>query len=141
MSKSGEDSALLAALQFDEHGLIPAIVQDQRSNKVLTLCHLNQEAIQKTLQSGFVHVFRAQQGRVMMKGEQSGHRQRVDRILIDCEGKSLLLRVTQQVAACHRGYFSCYHRAYDRVHRDLRFVEDPVFDPYLVYRAGPEEGN
>ena len=134
MSDQAHIASLSDMVRFDEHGLIPAVVQDQRTNKVLTLCYLNQEALEKTLATGFVHVMRPEQGRVMMKGEQSGHRQRLDRILIDCEGKSLLLRVHQSIAACHKGYFSCYHRAYDLNHHHLRSVEDPVFDPYLVYR-------
>src|SRR3990167_4349988 len=95
-------------LKFDSQGLIPAIIQDQKSQKVLTLCYMNDIALEATLEKGFIYVFRRSQNKLMMKGETSGHTQAVKEFRVDCEGKSLLFLVQQKVAGCHKGYLSCY---------------------------------
>ena len=122
----------LETIRFNEQGLVPAIIQDAASKQVLTLCYLNREALEKTLAEGEVYVFRRSAGRLMKKGEKSGHTQQVRAISVDCEGKSLLIEVAQQVAACHAGYFTCYfrQRAQDG---SLRTVGERVFDPSKVY--------
>src|SRR3989338_7258907 len=95
-------------LKFDAQGLIPAIIQDQKSQKVLTLCYMNEIALKATIEKGFIYLFRRSKNKLMMKGERSGHRQTVKEFRVDCEGKSLLFVVEQKVAGCHKGYFSCY---------------------------------
>ena len=124
--------ALLDVLHFDEQGLIPAVIQDVRSKRVLTLCYLNREALERTLREGKVYVFRRSQSRVMLKGETSGHIQLIKEVRVDCEGKSLLLAVQQRVAACHAGYVSCYFRIIGR--DGLVTMGRRVFDPKAVYR-------
>ncbi len=125
--------ALRRALRFNEQGLIPAVIQDAKTRQVLTLCYLNEAALRKTLATGTVHVYRRSQQRVMQKGETSGHIQRIHEVRVDCEGKSLVLLVRQQVAACHAGHFTCYFR---RVGKGgtLTTVGKRVFDPAAVYR-------
>lgn len=122
----------MGVLQFNDQGLIPAVIQDAATNQVLTLCYLNRAALRKSLATGLVYVYRRSQQRLMLKGETSGHIQRIREVLVDCEGKSLVLRVSQRVAACHAGYFTCYFR---RRTRDgmLRTVGRRVFDPAAVY--------
>jgi len=120
-------------LNFDERGLIPTIIFDARDNQPLTLCYLDRQALEKTIQSGMVHVFRRSRGRVMLKGETSGHTQRVIDILVDCEGNSLAIKVEQKVAACHTGYYSCYYRRYNPETDDLETTAERVFDPEKVY--------
>jgi phosphoribosyl-AMP cyclohydrolase len=124
--------ALIEQLKFNEKGLIPAIVQDYNSGKVLTLCYMNKEALQRTLEEGKVYVFRRSRNRLMLKGETSGHIQIVKELFIDCEGNSILLKVEQKAGACHAGYFTCYYR---RVNKGgaLEVVEKKVFDPEKVY--------
>lgn len=124
--------AFIQQIKFNEKGLIPAIIQDYNSGKVLTLCYMNQEALQKTLDEGKVYLFRRSKDRLMLKGEKSGHMQILKEVFIDCEGNSLLLKVEQKVAACHVGYFTCYFR---RVKKDgtLEIVEKKAFDPKKVY--------
>ena len=119
-------------LKFDAQGLIPAIIQDERSNKVLTLCYMNEIALKATLEKGFIYLFRRSQNKLMMKGETSGHTQAVKEFRVDCEGKSLLFVIDQKVAGCHKGYFSCY---FEKVTDDGgRTVTDPlVFNPEKVY--------
>ena len=92
---------LQSVLQFNDQGLIPAVVQDVKTKQVLTLCYLNREALDKSLKGGKVYVFRRSQNRLMLKGETSGHIQVIKEVRVDCEGKSLVLLVSQKVAACH----------------------------------------
>lgn len=117
---------LTDSLIFDERKLIPAVIQDDVSGQVLTLCYMNREALDRTLETGLVHVFRRSAGRLMMKGETSGHTQTVKSIYLDCEGKSLLIRVDQKIAACHKNYFTCYYREYDRATGELTIQGKPV---------------
>ena len=124
---------LFKALSFKD-GLIPAIIVDDEGGEVLTLCYMNEEALRATLQSGQVHVFRRSKGRVMLKGETSGHTQSVREVRIDCAGNSLLIRVLQKAAACHTGYKTCYYRRYDAKSDALQATGRPVFNPDDVYK-------
>lgn len=119
-------------LKFDSQGLIPAIIQDAKTQKVLTLCYMNEIALKATLEKGFIYLFRRSQNKLMMKGETSGHTQAVKEFRVDCEGKSLLFVIDQKVAGCHKGYFSCY---FDKIEKDAsRTTTDPlVFNPEKVY--------
>lgn len=125
-------TALVRKLTFNDQGLIPAIIQDAKSRKVLTLCYLNRAALKKSLATGTVYLYRRSQKQLMQKGVSSGHIQLIREIRPDCEGKSLLVRVTQKVAACHAGYFSCYFRRLKG--KRLVIAARRVFDPAKVYR-------
>lgn len=120
---------MISELKFDDKGLIPAVIQDDESGTVLTLCYMNQEALDKTLETGFVHVFRRSAGQLQMKGGTSGHTQTVKSVAIDCEGKSLLVRVDQKVAACHKNFFTCYFRVRDPKTGKLVIEGEPVSEP------------
>jgi phosphoribosyl-AMP cyclohydrolase len=120
-------------LKFDDKGLIPAIIFDAGTNEPLVLCHLDREALARTLETGFVHVFRRSKGRVMLKGETSGHTQRVVDILVNCESTSLAIKVEQKVAACHAGYYTCYYRRYNKEADELEIQGERVFDPKKAY--------
>jgi len=123
---------LLKELKFQDE-LIPTIIQEV-DGQVLTLCYMNRAALEATLRTGQVHVFRRSQGRVMLKGETSGHTQQLREVRVDCEGKSLLFKVEQRVAACHAGYRTCYYRRYVSEGDTLQICEERVFDPDSVYR-------
>lgn len=124
--------SLIQQLKFNEKGLIPAIIQDYKTEKVLTLCYMTREALQKTLEEGKIYLFRRSKNKLMIKGETSGHIQLVKEVFVDCEGNSLLFRVEQKVAACHAGYFTCYYRRVDKDGK-LTTIEKKVFDPKKVY--------
>ena len=124
--------SLLDVLHFDEQGLIPAVIQDAKTKRVLTLCYLSREALKMSLKTGKVYLFRRSQNRLMLKGETSGHIQTIQQVLVDCEGKSLVLLVRQRVAACHAGYFTCYFRQLTPSGR-LKTIGRRVFDPSKVY--------
>ncbi len=124
---------LLTNLKFDDKGLIPAVIVDVTDNRVLTLCFMNQDALEKTIETGQVHVFRRSKNRLMLKGETSGHTQSVAEVFFDCEGKSLVIKVRQKVAACHAGYMSCYYRKYNDKTDNIEIIEEKVFDPEKTY--------
>ena len=126
-------SRLLRLIQWNAQGLIPTVIQDARTKQVLTLCYLNRDALQKSVATGMVYVFRRAQGRLMQKGETSGHTQQIREVFVDCEGKSLVFQVSQRVAACHAGYFTCYFRRLTKTGR-LVTVAHRVFNPLTVYR-------
>jgi phosphoribosyl-AMP cyclohydrolase len=119
-------------LNFDDKGLIPAIIQDDASGRVLTLCYMNAEAIEKTLEEKKIYVFRRSKGRIMIKGETSGCVQTVKSVFVDCADNSILFKVDQERAACHKGYFSCYFRKIDERGEEV-IEEKRLFDPGEVY--------
>lgn len=124
---------IIEILNFNEKGLIPAVIQDEETKKVLTLCYMNKEALEKTIEEGKVYVFRRSKNTLMLKGKRSGHIQLVKSVFIDCEGNSLLIKVEQRLAACHAGYFTCYYR---QVSQDgsIKVIEEKIFNPKEVYK-------
>lgn len=125
--------SLIEKLNFDEAGLIPAIIQDYSSGRVLTLCYMDKEALEKTLKERKIYVYRRSKERVMLKGETSGCVQTVKEIAVDCAENSLLFRVEQDRAACHEGYFSCYFRKINDKGEEV-IEEERLFDPKDVYK-------
>jgi len=91
-------------------GLVIAIAQDFKSGEVLMVAFTNKEGIQKTIETGKVHYFSTSRNKLWLKGETSGHVQRVREVLIDCDGDAILFKVEQEGAACHEGYRSCFFR-------------------------------
>ncbi len=130
--KSEAFQKVKSQLKFAADGLIPAIIQDQASGKVLTLCYMNELALQTTLEKKFIYLFRRSQNKLMMKGEVSGHVQAVKEFRIDCEGKSILFIIEQKVAGCHKGYLSCYF-AKANESGSFEATDKKVFDPEKVY--------
>ena len=124
---------LLKLIKFNDKGLIPAIIQDEKSGEVLTLCYMNNEALAKTLDEGKIYVFRRSKNQLMMKGCTSGCIQKVRSLCIDCEGNSLLFKVEQVKAACHEGYFTCYFRRVDKK-GNVTTLGERCFDPKKVYK-------
>lgn len=96
-------------LDFSESELIPVVVQDWQSLKVLTLAYVNSEAIKKTVETGFAHYYRRSFGRVMKKGVTSGNLQEVVEVLVDCDGDAVLFLVKPKGPACHLGEETCFH--------------------------------
>lgn len=92
-------------------GLIPAIIQDYKSNEVLMLGYINKKALQKTLETGWVYFWSRSKKRLWMKGEESGNRLKVKEILKDCDEDSLLIEVELiGTNVCHTGNKSCFHQ-------------------------------
>jgi phosphoribosyl-AMP cyclohydrolase len=112
--------------------LVSAVVQDAASGDVLMLAHMNRDAWEQTLATGYAVYYSRSRGRLWKKGEQSGHVQRVREIYVDCDGDAILLKVDQVGAACHEGFESCFFRRHDD--GQWRIVGARIFDPKTVYR-------
>ncbi len=122
----------LDQLKWDDKGLISVIFQDYQTGEVLVLGYMNREALQRTLETGKVHLFRRSHGRVMMKGETSGNVQLVKELWLDCDADAVVMKIEQVGgAACHQGYRSCFFRKL--VGGELRVEGEPIFDPKEVY--------
>ena len=108
------DRAAMDALKFDEHGLIPAVLQDWRDGTVLMVAYMNREAVEKTIETQIVHFWSRSRQSLWEKGAISGNRQRVREIFADCDQDTLLITVTPDGPACHTGETSCFfHRLSD----------------------------
>ena len=122
----------LDALKWDDEGLISVVFQDYESGEVLTLAYMNREALERTLDTGRVHVFRRSHGRVMLKGETSGNVQLVKEMWVDCDADALVMKIEQVGgAACHEGYRSCFFRKVEG--EAFTVAAERVFDPQEVY--------
>ena len=97
-----------ANLKFDEKGLIPAIVQDVKTNAVLMLAYMNEESLARTVETGYTWFWSRSRQELWNKGATSGHMQKVMNITYDCDGDTLLLKVEQTGSACHTGSYSCF---------------------------------
>jgi len=98
----------VSQLKFDERGLIPAIVQDYNTDKVLMLAYMNGESLSLTVETGYTWFWSRSRKKLWNKGETSGHTQKVMSITYDCDGDTLLVKVIQKGAACHTGNYSCF---------------------------------
>jgi len=96
-------------IQFN-NGLLPAIVQDNNSGKVLMLAYMNEESLKRTMESGTTWFWSRSRNKFWNKGETSGHFQYVKSIKIDCDGDTILIKVEQIGVACHTGSESCFYR-------------------------------
>ena len=121
--------------QFDNNGLIPAIAQDDRTGQVLMVAFMNAAALDETIQSGYATYFSRSRNKLWRKGEESGHRQKVRQILVDCDQDCLILKVSVDAGQCHVGYQSCFYRALkENSDKELRFIEEKVYDPKKAYK-------
>ncbi|RLB39808.1 MAG: phosphoribosyl-AMP cyclohydrolase [Deltaproteobacteria bacterium] len=114
-------------------GLLPAVVQDAATGRVLMVAYINQEAWEKTLETGEAHYWSRSRNELWHKGGTSGHVQKIREILVDCDNDTVLFRVEQVGgAACHTGYESCFYRRVD-ARGEATVTGRKVFDPRKVY--------
>ena len=125
------DLPALDQLKYDAAGLVPVVVQDASNGQVLMVAYANREALERTLSTGKVHTYSRSRGRLALKGESSRHFQHVREVWADCDRDVVLIKVEQDVAACHEGYRSCFYRKLD--HGEWETVGSPAFDPAAVY--------
>jgi phosphoribosyl-ATP pyrophosphohydrolase/phosphoribosyl-AMP cyclohydrolase len=121
---------MIENIKFNEQGLVPAIIQDVQSGQVLMMAYMNQESLQKTMATGHTCFYSRSRQELWMKGETSGHVQKVKQILYDCDADTLLIKVEQTGAACHTGHYSCFYRD-----AEGNEIEPAVFNPDQVYKA------
>ena len=138
-----EESNELAP-KFDENGLIVVTTIDSKSNEILMVGYMNQEALKKTIETKEAHYFSRSRNIIWHKGASSGYIQKIDEILIDDDQDALCIKVNigENGASCHVGYKSCFYRKIDLEDTEnkpgLEFISDEkVFDPNVVYGDVP----
>jgi len=121
--------------KFDDNGLIPVIAQDAKTGQVLMVAYMNQAALDLTIQTGYATYFSRTRRKLWKKGEESGHVQKVEQILVDCDQDCLLLKVIVDAGQCHVGYQSCFYRALKKDNsKELKFIAEKTYDPQKTYK-------
>jgi phosphoribosyl-AMP cyclohydrolase len=119
-------------------GLLPAIAQDAQTLQVLMMAWMNLEAYQETLASGYATYYSRSRKKLWRKGEESGHRQRVVQVRVDCDADCILVLVDQTGAACHEGYANCFFR--QATPEGLIVDQVRLVDPESVYKKRQAPG-
>ena len=120
--------------KYTADGLIPAIVREATSpGRVLMMGWMNRQSLAKTLETGLLHYWSRSRRELWLKGETSGHTQRLIRWFTDCDRDTLLFEVEQSSGACNTGYRSCFYQELDAAGGPKPVSEDRLFDPAKVY--------
>lgn len=122
---------VLDELKYDANGLIPAIVQEHGTGRVLMMAWMNKESLKRTLQLGQTVFWSRSRKEFWHKGATSGHTQKVKDIALDCDNDVLLIQVEQTGAACHEGYKSCFFRSI--IQGKLKVTEQRLVEPEKLY--------
>jgi phosphoribosyl-AMP cyclohydrolase len=122
----------IESLKF-EKGLIPVVIQDIEDGEVLMLAYMNKDSLTKTLKTGKTHFWSRSRKKIWLKGETSGHYQKVKEVYFDCDKDTLLIKVKQVKAACHKGYKSCFYRKLSKDGKSTKIVQKKIFNPQEVY--------
>src|SRR6202158_5339028 len=117
----------------DADGLIPAIIQEKSTGRVLMMAWMNRASLESTIATGKTHFWSRSRQKFWMKGETSGHTQAVKDIAFDCDGDTLLIQVEQIGAACHEGYQSCFFRSAQGPDGSFKTTEERLQDPGQIY--------
>ena len=120
-------------LKFNDDGLVPAIVQEENTGRVVMMAWMNEASLKLTIETGKAHFWSRSRQKYWMKGESSGHTQEVKDIAFDCDGDTLLIQVEQHGAACHEGYKSCFFRSINEGGA-FDVTEERLVNPDEVYK-------
>ncbi len=120
-------------LKFNADGLIPAIIQEQKTGRVLMMAWMNRTSLEKTVETKRTFFWSRSRQKFWMKGESSGHVQVVKDIAFDCDGDTLLIQVEQIGAACHEGYQSCFFRSIEGDGATSKVTEAQLETPEQIY--------
>ena len=96
-------------IKFDAQGLVPAVVQDAKTNAVVMLAYMNKESLKLTLETGYTWFWSRSRQELWNKGSTSGNLQKVVEMYYDCDGDALLVKAELNGPACHTGQYSCFH--------------------------------
>ncbi len=125
-------------LKFDAQGLIPAIIQEQKTGRVVMMAWMNRASLESTITTGKTHFWSRSRQKYWMKGEESGNTQTVKDIAFDCDGDVLLIQVEQNGPACHVGYQSCFFRSVEN--GGFKITEPQLQNPEEIYKKKSENG-
>ena len=121
--------------KFGPDGLITAIAQDAKTGQILMVAYMNQQALDLTISTSNAVYFSRSRKKLWKKGEESGHVQKIQQILVDCDQDCLVLKVTVDAGQCHVGYQSCFYRALEKSSdKKLVFVAEKTYDPEKTYK-------
>jgi phosphoribosyl-AMP cyclohydrolase len=123
--------SFIDGLKFNDNGLIPAIIQEEGTGRVLMMAWMNADSIRDTIETGKTHFWSRSRQKYWMKGESSGNTQQVKDVAYDCDGDTLLIQVEQIGAACHEGYRSCFFRSVKDGEGEV--TEERLMDPEELY--------
>jgi phosphoribosyl-AMP cyclohydrolase len=125
----------MVELDFEKgKGLLPAVVKEFQTGKVLMLAYINRASWEKTLETGEAHYWSRSRQEIWHKGGTSGNVQKIKEIYVDCDSDTVLFKVEQVGgAACHTGYETCFHKQVSRDRR-ITLVGERIFDPERVYK-------
>lgn len=141
---AGEDFTPFSTFKLNSDGLIPVIVQDYKTNQVLMLAYMNEEAYEKTIRTKQMNYFSRSRQSLWLKGETSGHFQNVKALSYDCDNDTLLAKVEQIGAACHTGSYSCFFNdiiTYDFEEKSPLSVLEDVYSVICDRKVNPKEGS
>ncbi len=128
-------SIYLDSIIWNEEGLVPVIIQETKTNKVIMFAWMSRESLNQSLKEGKAIYWSRSRKKIWMKGEESGHIQYIDEILLDCDQDALLLKVRQEGGiACHTGRSSCFYRKVDLTEHKLIEIEPVIKEPSKIYK-------
>jgi phosphoribosyl-AMP cyclohydrolase len=124
----------LDEVHWDDKGLVTAIAQDARTQRVLMVAWMNRESLQLTAETGIAHYWSRSRQKLWKKGEESGHLQTVRELRLDCDGDVIVMQIEQAGGiACHTGRESCLYRKL--VDGQWQVVDPVLKDPDTIYRS------
>ncbi len=125
-------------IKLDSAGLLTAVAVDADTQEVLMVAFMNQAALEKTIATGKATYWSRSRGKFWVKGEESGHIQEVQELLVDCDQDAVVMKVRQKGSACHNGFRSCFYRKIvpgdSSTSSKLEFVLQRQVDPAHVYK-------
>ena len=128
-------------LKFDEKGLIPAIVVDAKTKKVLTLAYMNRESLEVSMEKGLTCFWSRSRGELWLKGETSGNYQHIVSITADCDKDALVVMVEKDGPACHTGADSCFNEVIFDDENSSSFSADALFELIKGRKTDKKEGS
>ena len=131
----------ISTLKFDEKGLIPAVVVDTDSRKVLTVAYMNAESLKISMEKGLTCFFSRSRQKLWLKGETSGNVQHIVKITADCDRDALLVEVRKEGPACHLGTDSCFNEVIFEGEEPPAFQYPDLMEMLEGRKAQPKEGS
>ena len=131
----------ISTLKFDEKGLIPAVVVDTETKKVLTVAYMNAESLQISMEKGLTCFFSRSRQKLWLKGETSGNVQHIVKITADCDRDALVVEVRKEGPACHLGTDSCFNEVIFEGEEPPAFQYPDLMEMLEGRKAQPKEGS
>jgi phosphoribosyl-ATP pyrophosphohydrolase/phosphoribosyl-AMP cyclohydrolase len=141
MRRVKDKNEILNQIKFNQKGLIPAIIQNDKTKQVLMLAYMNRESLEKTLEEGRTCFYSRSRGELWFKGSTSGNIQLVKKIVLDCDNDTLLVLVEQKGVACHTGNYSCFFKEIkgDKI-EEIKVVPSPLLQKEQAEKIKSSQG-